>query len=120
MASFRRALPSLERCERPRTALRRFSGVQPGRLAQGPEENSGRAGRIAGFARVVIAMSPILTDGLRPVGRAWPAGQKPEFLLQCKQNFSGMVTRKCPAGPDARLGCGTFRLGLGRPQAMAP
>src|SRR4051794_15907941 len=99
MASFRRALPSLERCDRPRTAFWRFSGVQPGRLAQGPEENSGRAGRIAGLVPkrlggVVIAMSPILTDGLRPVGRAWPAGQKPEFLLQCKRKFSGMVTRK--------------------------
>ncbi len=31
-------------------------GDQPGRLAQGPEENSGRAGRIAGLARVVICV----------------------------------------------------------------
>src|SRR6185369_4354149 len=61
----------------------------PGRLAQGPDENSGRAGRIAGLARVVISMSPILTDGLRPVGRAWPARQKPGFALRCKTKFLG-------------------------------
>jgi hypothetical protein len=24
-------------------------------------------------------MSPILTDGLRSVGRAWPVGEKPQF-----------------------------------------
>jgi hypothetical protein len=28
---------------------------------------------MAGLASVVIAMSPILTDGQRPVGGAWPA-----------------------------------------------
>ena len=28
---------------------------------------------MAGLARLVIAMSPILTDGQRPVGGAWPA-----------------------------------------------
>ena len=32
--------------------LCRFSGVHPGRLAQGPDENSGRAGRMAGLAGV--------------------------------------------------------------------
>src|SRR6185437_15708834 len=93
MASFSRALPSLERCERPRTAFWRFSGAHPGRLAQGPDENSGRAGRMAGFGPtrlggVVIAMSPILADGLRPVGRAWPIGQKPAFGPLRKGKFS--------------------------------
>jgi hypothetical protein len=84
MTSFRRALPGLERCERPRIAEERFSGLQPGRLAQGPEEKFGRAGRMAGLERVVTAMSPILADGQRPVGRAWPAGQKPAFVRTCK------------------------------------
>ena len=32
-------------------------------------------------------MSPILADGQRPVGRAWPAAQKPGFVLQRKKNF---------------------------------
>jgi hypothetical protein len=53
-------------------------------LAHGPEENSGRAGRMAGFARVVIAMSPILADGQRPVGGAWPGAQKPSFAAKGK------------------------------------
>ena len=62
----------------------RFSGVHPGRLAHGPDENSGRAGRMAGLAGVVIAMSPILADGLRPVGRAWPAAQRQAFAREGK------------------------------------
>ena len=32
----------------------RFCGVQPGRLAQGPEEKCGTLGREAGFAAVMI------------------------------------------------------------------
>ena len=44
-----RAWPVLERCERPSTASRSTSGVQPGRLAQGPQEKNGRAGNSVGF-----------------------------------------------------------------------
>src|SRR3990167_5160454 len=88
IASCRRALPSFDLCDRPRTAFWRFWGFQPGRLAHGPEENSGRAGRIAGVARVVIAMSPILTDEQRPVGGAWPAAEKPWFPPGIKRKFS--------------------------------
>src|SRR5262249_13609601 len=73
IASFRRALPSFDRCERPSESSLRLSGFQPGRLAQGPEEKCARSGRTAGFAGVVIAMSPILTDGLVAVGSDWPA-----------------------------------------------
>ena len=50
-ASFSRALPSGERCERPRRALPSTAGVQPGRLAHGPDENNGLAGRSEGLAR---------------------------------------------------------------------
>src|SRR5215472_19002253 len=53
MASLSLALPSLERCERPTTAPLRASGVQPGRLAQGPDEKKGRAGRTAGRIPVI-------------------------------------------------------------------
>src|SRR4051812_25318179 len=49
MASFSLALPGLERWERPTSAPLRASGVQPGRLAQGPDEKKGRAGRTAGL-----------------------------------------------------------------------
>src|ERR1700748_426583 len=106
MAACRRALPTLARCDRPRTAVQRFSGAHPGRLAQGPDENSGRAGRMAGFAGVVIAMSPILTDGLRPVGRAWPARQKPGFGGEDKAKILGASVSRaysgCAAGPATR------------------
>src|SRR5215467_4804242 len=60
-------LPSFERCERPTAASERTSGVHPGRLAQGPDEKSGRAGREFGF----ITLS--LTEELHSVGGAWPA-----------------------------------------------
>ena len=38
MASFRRALPSFARCERPRLSVFRFWRDHPGRFAQGPED----------------------------------------------------------------------------------
>src|SRR5262245_27716716 len=57
MASFRRALPSLARCERPSRAFSRFSRDQPGRLAQGPEEKWVLTGRLAGLCAVVISLS---------------------------------------------------------------
>src|SRR5262245_24911559 len=60
-------LPSFERCERPTAASKRTSGVHPGRLAQGPDEKSGRAGREFGF----IGLS--LTEELHSGGGAWPA-----------------------------------------------
>jgi hypothetical protein len=39
----------LDRWDRPMAASERTWGVQPGRLAQGPDEKSGRAGRMFGF-----------------------------------------------------------------------
>src|SRR5271168_776863 len=53
MALLSLALPGLERCERPTSAPDRASGVQPGRLAQGPDEKKGRAGRTAGLIPVI-------------------------------------------------------------------
>src|SRR3954465_20759 len=58
MASFSLALPGLERWERPTSAPLRASGVQPGRLAQGPDEKKGRAGRTAGRTDSVIPFIP--------------------------------------------------------------
>jgi hypothetical protein len=54
MASLSLALPTFARCERPRAASLRFWAVQPGRLAQGPDEKCGTFGRTAGFAAVMI------------------------------------------------------------------
>jgi hypothetical protein len=41
---------------------------------------------MAGLA-VVIAMSPILTDEQRPVGRAWPGAEKLPFEFRSKFYF---------------------------------
>src|SRR5471030_3528059 len=71
-------LPILDRWERPTAASLRDSGVHPGRLAQGPDEKSGRAGRMFGF---VICFS--LTEELHSGGGAWPAadiGARPAIV----------------------------------------
>jgi len=47
---------------------------------------------------VVIAMSPILTDGQRPVGGAWPAGEKRRFRPKGKERFVAAVGFQAPAG----------------------
>jgi hypothetical protein len=59
-----------ERCERPSSAPFNPSGVQPGRLAQGPDEKKGRAGRVAGFMPPVIA-APLSSSPNRRNLRAW-------------------------------------------------
>src|SRR5262245_15167967 len=70
MASLRRALPSLARCERPRKACSRFCTDQPGRLAQGPEEKKGLTGRLAGLVVELIAL-PLQIE-CPSVGRGGP------------------------------------------------
>src|SRR5690606_40742505 len=56
IARWMRALPGLERCERPTSALASASTVQPGRLAQGPDEKLGLAGFTAGAVRGIAAI----------------------------------------------------------------
>src|SRR4029078_5625495 len=53
MARFSFALPILDRWERPRTASVRFWRLQPGRLAHGPDEKCGVAGRTPGLVAVI-------------------------------------------------------------------
>ena len=43
-------MPAGERCERPSSAERSTSGVQPGRLAHGPQEKLGSAGAALGLS----------------------------------------------------------------------
>jgi hypothetical protein len=43
------AKPGRERCERPTKAFASAAGVHPGRLAHGPDEKHGLAGRLIGF-----------------------------------------------------------------------
>ena len=59
MASFSRALPAGERCERPSKAERSTSGVQPGRLAHGPLEKFGIPRALRGF------LDGVMTAGSR-------------------------------------------------------
>jgi hypothetical protein len=54
MARLSFALPTFDRCERPRTASVRAWRLQPGRLAQGPDEKCGTTGRTPGFIVVMI------------------------------------------------------------------
>jgi hypothetical protein len=67
--SFSFALPCLERCERDRHASFSASGVQPGRLAQGPDEKKGRAGRTAGTVPVI---SHSFQNDRAPLGERGP------------------------------------------------
>ena len=79
IASWRRALPSADRCDRPSTRVSMRAGFQPGGLAQGPDEKCGRAGNVDGFGRrkvapaaVVSVNSTLLAESTRRVGTAWP------------------------------------------------
>ena len=65
-ASF--ALPIFDLWERPRAASLRISGVQPGRLAQGPDEKNGRNGRVCGR----FICRPFQNESA-PVGERGPA-----------------------------------------------
>src|SRR5262245_64023448 len=84
MASFRRALPSLARCERPRKAFSRFFRDQPGRLAQGPEEKCVLTGRLAGLRAVVICL-PFQIDAPRwgGVARGVSEGKR----ARCQESY---------------------------------
>src|SRR6187551_2545131 len=69
MARLSFALPIFDRCERPSTASVRACRLHPGRLAQGPEEKCGLAGRTPGIGFV---MSSTLPDRSLSVGRGVP------------------------------------------------
>src|SRR5580693_6916093 len=85
----------LDRWDRPTAASKRTSGVHPGRLAQGPDEKSGRAGRAFGF---VIYLS--LTEEQHSVGGAWPAARIGKGAAVVNPTSGGAVRSSCP--PSAR------------------
>src|SRR6478752_4213575 len=72
MARLSFALPILDRCDRPRTASVRFCRLQPGRLAQGPDEKCGVAGRTPGFVAVIVS---ILPDRRPSLGKGVPLAE---------------------------------------------
>ena len=53
MTSLSFALPPAARCDRPVQASARTDGDQPGRFAQGPEENKARFGFLSGLDTTV-------------------------------------------------------------------
>ena len=69
IASANRALPSAERCDRPRTRVSILPSDQPGGFGQGPEEKLGCAGIRAGRSVKIT----LLAESARRVGTAWPA-----------------------------------------------
>src|SRR5262245_61082141 len=81
MARLSFALPIFDRCERPRTGSVRVCRLQPGRLAQGPEEKCGTIGRTAGIA---MAMA-ILPDSRPSVGRGVPLAEIRNPMLAVKR-----------------------------------
>src|SRR5436190_8240982 len=87
--------PSLERWDRPTAASLRTSGVHPGRLAQGPDEKSGRAGRAFGF----IFTSP-LQKSSAPVGERGP---EPLYGHRRSASMWSIQCRREPADAGRRL-----------------
>src|SRR5690606_32778510 len=82
------ALPGLARCERPSGALARASSDHPGRLAQGPEEKLGLAGRMSGMEAFVIVVLPFQIARLS-LGRGGPLAA----LRLCGENRKGKIGR---------------------------
>src|SRR4029077_8092415 len=73
------ALPIFARCERPRTASVRAERLQPGRLAQGPEEKCGTSGRTVGIALLMIYPSrwaPLGGEGCPAAGHTERAARR--------------------------------------------
>src|SRR5262245_18893078 len=101
MASFRRALPSLARCERPRKAFSRLFRDQPGRLAQGPDEKWVLTVRVAGLRGVVISL-PFQIDAPRWGGVARGVSERKPAKSQ--GNWQRMTaTMQIKAGNRRRL-----------------
>src|SRR6266851_4651671 len=105
MISTNRASPGRERCDRPSNAPASASGDQPGRLAQGPDEKQGLAGRRVGF---IAASFPF---GCGPtMGPAVVAGPLPlptvtvNAAAQHEQQASGRATRRRPGRRISRPG----------------
>src|SRR6516162_7464088 len=80
--STRRARPAAERCERPDRAPSSTAGDHPGRLAQGPEEKHGLAGRRFGFMTLFLRDSRDATYGRGPPASMRPASATSHFWLQ--------------------------------------
>src|SRR6185437_17134727 len=76
------ARPGLARCERPSSAPSSAPSVQPGRLAQGPEEKSGFRGRTSGFMKPLVRpRNPDFSSGPCAKRPGWTLGALEGALL---------------------------------------
>src|SRR6186997_2304880 len=109
MARLSFALPIFDRCERPNTASVRACRLQPGRLAQGPEEKCGLDGRTPGIAFVMVS---ILPDRRPSVGRGFPLaglkeGRGPRQALQTKSR--GEISRRASSQKTVQAAAGSVQ-----------
>src|SRR5262249_1380135 len=86
MARLSFALPILDRCERPRTASVRICRLQPGRLAHGPDEKCGIAGRTPGLVAVMLS---ILPDRRPSLGRGVPLAEIGDLPIEVNSRSPG-------------------------------
>src|SRR4029079_12728824 len=93
MARLSFALPILDRCERPRTASVRVWRLQPGRLAQGPDEKCGMTGRTPGG--LLMALSFQIESP--SVGRGGPPTEIRKDAARVKRFTGRTGSRKVPA-----------------------
>src|SRR5262249_30481494 len=84
MTSTHCAKPGAERCDRPTSAPDKACGDQPGRLAHGPDEKHGLAGRRVGF------MTPSLPHKIRPRATGVACGGEPYVRAR-----DGSIQRAC-------------------------
>ena len=86
--------------------VKSLSGVQPGGLAQGPDEKRGRAGS----GGLVVVIQTLLAESTRRVGTAWPAAistecaalrnanrHEPEWCSAQRADFSRILIQIAPA-----------------------
>src|SRR6185312_34592 len=118
MARFSFALPILARCERPRTASVRAWRLQPGRLAQGPDEKCGMTGRTPGVALLITLSfqieSPSVGRGVPPTGLRKSGARVKRTLRSVEQHPNAdadFVRRKTL--PDRAVGRQTRPHGAG-------
>ena len=102
MHSLQPLLAELARCERPRTPVSSLSGLQPGGLAQGPEEKCGRAGRAA--ASVVSHIKLSSQRARAALGRRGPLPAVSGNVANARRGFRKIrLLINFPFNPDIRL-----------------
>ena len=110
MTSASRRTDSSLRWERPNGACARFPKSQPGRLAHGPDENSGRAGRCEGFTVSSLSVS-------FPFGRGGQPGCARRMVSTARRDGHAWELKRYPAVMRLRgaagwgLGVSLFVLG---------